>query len=68
MGKIVFCLLCVCVCIYVCVGMNVCGVKKVTSIFLTSSLALGAETMIWRAFGLMNPSSTALSINESKEL
>lgn len=45
-------------------------IKKVafTSIFLTNSFGLGAETMIWRAFGLMKPSSTALSINDNKEL
>jgi hypothetical protein len=39
-----------------------------TSIFLTSSLGVGADTIIWRALGLMKPSSTALSINDNKEL
>ena len=43
-------------------------ISRVTSNLFTSSLAVGADIMILRALGLMNPSSTALSINESKEL
>lgn len=39
-----------------------------TSNFLTNSLAVGADTIMWRALGIINPSSTALSINDSKEL
>lgn len=42
--------------------------SEITSIFLTSSLAVGADTMMWRAFGLMKPSSTALSMNDNNEL
>lgn len=41
---------------------------KVTSNFFTNSFDVGADTIMWRAFGLMNPSSTALSMNESNEL
>ena len=41
---------------------------KDTSIFIISSLAVGAETTICRAPGLMNPSSTPLSNNASKLL
>lgn len=44
------------------------NIKKATSSFFINSLAVGADTMIWRALGLMNPSSTALSMKESKEL
>jgi len=40
----------------------------VTSNFFTNSFAVGADTIIWRALGLINPSSTALSINDSSEL
>lgn len=42
--------------------------KFCTSIFFTSSLAVGAETIMCRAVGLMKPSSTALSINDNNEL
>jgi len=42
--------------------------KLVTSNFLTNSFAVGADTIMWRAFGLINPSSTALSMNDNKEL
>lgn len=45
-----------------------CISQEITSNFLTNSFAVGAETMIWRALGLMKPSSTALSMNDSKEL
>lgn len=38
-----------------------------TSIFLTSSLAEGADTMMPRALGLINPSSTASSMNDNSE-
>jgi len=40
----------------------------VTSIFLTSSLDDGEDTIMWRALGLMKPSSTALSMKDNKEL
>lgn len=40
----------------------------VTSIFLTSSFGVGADTIIWRAVGLMKPSSTALSMKDKREL
>lgn len=41
---------------------------NITSIFLTSSFVDGADTIIWRALGQMKPSSTALSIKDSKKL
>lgn len=41
---------------------------KITSNFFTNSFAVGAETIMWRAFGLINPSSTALSMNDNNEL
>lgn len=40
----------------------------VTSSFFTNSLAVGADIIMWRALGLTNPSSTAVSMNDSKEL
>ena len=47
---------------------NLVFLKRFTSSFLTKSFAVGADIIIWRALGLMKPSSTALSINDSKEL
>lgn len=44
------------------------AVHVITSSFFTNSFAVGAETMIWRAFWLMKPSSTALSMKDSNEL
>jgi hypothetical protein len=39
-----------------------------TSNLDSNSYAVWAETIIWRAAGLMKPSSTALSMKHNKEL